>query len=182
MSMILPEEFAFRFAERTMANLRHIDNATKCQNPTTYEITQLVNSALGLLIFPKEKFFETIPQTQFTDLQGKGWPVREASNDVIDKIIREVGGGKLIAKRKKDKKKEVDDLRTMVKNMRHAFAHGNIAYYSSDGAKIEGLYIWNTPSGDDNKNIITWAAEFSVLELHQFCSKFCDAFLSLEPR
>lgn len=49
------------FAERTLVNLRQIESLSE-SGYEAYEVTQLINSLLGLLIFPKERFHESIPE------------------------------------------------------------------------------------------------------------------------
>ena len=45
------------FAERTRANLRAIERLGT-EGVEAYETTQLLNSMLGLLVFPREEFIE----------------------------------------------------------------------------------------------------------------------------
>lgn len=71
----IPEElrdekdaFVFSFANRTKRNLKHIEriaeiekaNGTSVQRATVFEVTQLINSMIGLVTFPKEAFFDRI--------------------------------------------------------------------------------------------------------------------------
>ena len=43
--------------------------------PEVYEVTQLINSCLGLLIFPQQEYFDHIPHTPVVELEQEGWPV-----------------------------------------------------------------------------------------------------------
>jgi HEPN pEK499 p136 len=63
------------FAERTRKNLRTI-NDLKAKGVEVYEVTQLVNSMLGLLVFPRENFIDQVPQTSLSELEADGWPYR----------------------------------------------------------------------------------------------------------
>ena len=50
--------YVFSFAERTLSNLQLIEYLEKTnKNVNAYETTQLINSAIGLLVFPKEKYY-----------------------------------------------------------------------------------------------------------------------------
>jgi len=61
------KEFIKDFAKRTFDNLKIICDNEK-EKKTGYEVTQLVNSCIGLLIFPKEEYFKKwkqIPGMEF---------------------------------------------------------------------------------------------------------------------
>ena len=49
------------FAERTRKNLRAIEDL-QAKGGEAYEVTQLVNSMLGLLVFPRERFSIKFPR------------------------------------------------------------------------------------------------------------------------
>ena len=68
------------FAERTRKNLRAIEDL-QAKGGEAYEVTQLVNSMLGLLVFPRERFIDQIPQTSLSDLEADGWPVPKVVGD-----------------------------------------------------------------------------------------------------
>jgi hypothetical protein len=65
------------FAVRTRANLTRIYDLAALeqgQDPasrTVFEVTQLINSMLGLLVFPKEAY-KGIPATPISDLEKGG--------------------------------------------------------------------------------------------------------------
>ena len=51
------------FARRTRINLETIRTFQKAKpDPQVYEVTQLINSMLGLLILPPHRFIESVPQ------------------------------------------------------------------------------------------------------------------------
>ena len=57
------------FAQRTKANLRFIQRAAKEKKgqdseSIVYEVTQLINSMLGLLAFERNCFHDSIPNTR----------------------------------------------------------------------------------------------------------------------
>ena len=67
------EQFIIDFAKRTRANLEFIEAAEK-DGQSVFEVTQLANSLLGLLIFPKERYMDSIPNTPLAELVSNGWP------------------------------------------------------------------------------------------------------------
>ena len=48
------------FARRTRTNLEFIRHARN-HGESVYEVTQLVNSMLGLLVFPQQQYVDRIP-------------------------------------------------------------------------------------------------------------------------
>lgn len=65
------------FIYRTRENLRVIEDLAQRPNPQcgqVYEVTQLINSLLGLIVFPHEAFPSSIPDERLDDLAEAGWP------------------------------------------------------------------------------------------------------------
>ncbi len=60
------------FAERTQKNLRYIQAARE-QREGVHEVTQIVNSLLELVVFPWEKHFKKVTDSEkLEDLYEKG--------------------------------------------------------------------------------------------------------------
>jgi hypothetical protein len=59
--------------ERTKQNLEAIDNLAG-SGGAVWDVTQLVNSLLGLLVFPASQFYKSIDQTPLEALYNSGWP------------------------------------------------------------------------------------------------------------
>ena len=68
------EELVSDFATRTRENLSVI-RALQHQGQKVYEVTALMNSMLGLLVFPQQSYVQAIPETPLSELQAEGWPV-----------------------------------------------------------------------------------------------------------
>lgn len=66
------------FAMRTAKNLELIEKMRK-EDPCAevFEVTQLVNSMLGLLVFPQQKYFNKIEKIPLAALKAQGWPIPE---------------------------------------------------------------------------------------------------------
>lgn len=64
------------FARRTRQNLDLLRNIQK-QHPELeiYEVTQLVNSMLGLLVFPQQQYIRDVPAIPLDELACQGWPI-----------------------------------------------------------------------------------------------------------
>jgi hypothetical protein len=65
------------FAHRTRKNLRIIEQGSKSAPKEYFEVTQLVNSAIGLLMFPQQEFVESLPEWTLDDLRQRAWPIPE---------------------------------------------------------------------------------------------------------
>ena len=71
------------FAQRTLHNLRFIEQQYKLfrdgQSDTeVYEVTQLINSMLGLLVFPKETFWQYLKPLTFEQIPADVCPFRKS--------------------------------------------------------------------------------------------------------
>ena len=135
------------FAERTRKNLRTIEDL-QAKGGEAYEVTQLVNSMLGLLVFPRERFIDQIPQTSLSDLEADGWPVPKVVGDFP----------------------QARDLRELIRYLRNAIAHFNIEFI---GEKIQSVRVWNTK---DKRT--TWKAEIGLKELRAIAERFTDLLLA----
>ena len=59
------------FANRTRKNLVAIRNL-KSAGADVFDLTQLINSLLGLLVFPRERYVDRIPATPLNELAKRG--------------------------------------------------------------------------------------------------------------
>ena len=137
------------FAERTRRNL-HLLRRLQQENSEleVYEVTQLVNSMLGLLVFPQQCWYEQIPETPLSKLKEQGWPIPRVVGDFLDPT----------------------DLRQLVRYLRNAVSHFNIRFSVDDEGQIAGLTVWNRPPRSE----INWRAELSLEEIELITEKFLD--------
>ena len=108
---------------------------------------------LGLLVFPRERFVDQIPQTSLSELQANGWPIPR----VLGKFP------------------QAGDLRELVRYLRNAIAHFNIEFLSEGTNEIRLLKVWNT---DPRTPKTTWEAELGVNELRGISERFIDLLLT----
>jgi hypothetical protein len=131
------------FATRTKANLALIQTAAKT-GQDAYEVTQFINSLLGLLIFPQQEFYDKIPKTKLADLEKDGWPIPRVCNNY----------------------KQVRNLSELLRYLRNSIAHFGLSF-TAKKEHIDGIIIWNTlPSGQ-----INWKAELKIEELERITDK-----------
>lgn len=147
------------FALRTRINLEYIEREVSIDStePEVYEVTQLVNSLLGLIVFPREEYMSRLPQAQtpLAELVKQGWAVPRVVEDYP----------------------QVKTLGKLIDYMRHAISHCNIKFISNTQREITGIKLWNCEYGRPEK--ITWKAELNIEELRNLAFKFID--LIIEP-
>jgi len=142
------------FAYRTRKNLDTLRTLQQTQpDVEVYEVTQLINSMLGLLVFPEQRFFNEIPRTPLDELARQGWPIPKVEGDYP----------------------QVKDLQQLVRYLRNGISHFNIKFYADGRAKIEGLLIWN--EDPRNNNDITWKARLSIDDIEKITSRFIELLL-----
>lgn len=126
------------FASRTKKNLETLRQLQK-QHPEIeiYDVTQLINSMLGLLVFPQQSYFKKIPKITLVELQTQGWPIPKVTPS----------------------SKQAKNLRDLMRYMRNSVAHCNIIFLTDDRNVIIGLRMWNTWKSDDKLLRVTKSGE-----------------------
>jgi len=125
------------FARRTLHNLRFIEG-NKTQ-PDVYEVTQLINSMLGLLVFPKEEFWDTI----------------------LPIPLKDIPSFQKIHVRCDTYKEKCNDLKTLIRHMRNSISHFRIEF-RDDKNYVSHIAMSDQHNGQD------WQAEMSVFDLREF--------------
>ena len=147
------EDIIADFAKRTEANLQTIRRLAREAGATpAFEVTQLVNSMLGLLVFPQQRYIDRIPEIPIAELASKGWPIPEVVGDYP----------------------QAPNLRQLVRMLRNAIAHCNLKFVPGVGNEIESLTVWNT---EPRTGKVTWKARLTVENLDQITSKFVTLLL-----
>src|SRR5688572_21335039 len=120
------EDVVADFAERTKKNLELLKKF-QAENPESavYEVTQLINSMLGLLVFPKEGYFRRIPEIPLSQLIEEGWPIPSVRG-----IFQ-----------------QPETLRELIRLLRNAIAHFNLEFKANEQKQITGLVVWNINRG-----------------------------------
>ena len=112
------------FARRTKSNLEEIQQLQAEEQklgskPKYFEVTQLINSCIGLVIFPYEKAFDYLPEVSLDQI-----PIYQ---EVL--ILHSV------------KKNEPKTLKQLIKKMRNSFAHQNMCFKNYNN-QIVGVHLW----------------------------------------
>jgi hypothetical protein len=124
--------------QRTMANLKFIEERQRPDGP--YEVTQLVNSFLGVLVHPWEKHEALLNEALDKNGCRCGFPT----------IQNKIGNVQT-------------PLKDIFNKLRDGMAHGNVKYNGSNG-EVESLTIWNIPiyiNRVKNTDTRNWEAEMS---------------------
>ena len=146
------QELVRDFAERTRENLLLVRNSTHSGGPG-FEVTQLVNSMLGLLVLPQQRYFDRIPAITIDKLRELGWPEAVLQADIGS----------------------VKDLQVLCRYLRNGIAHFNIEFTATAGT-LDGLVIWNYPGGDSQSHR-NWQVSLSIDDLREVADRFVDLML-----
>ena len=143
------------FAQRTKTNLETL-RALQIESPDkqVFEVTQLINSLLGLLVFPQERFYGKIPKTPIEELPASGWAVPQVYGEFD----------------------QVENLYQLVKYLRNAVAHFNIEFTADEWGQINGLIVWNCKDTQGKK--INWRAKLTLNDLEKITDRFIDLILN----
>jgi len=138
------------FAERTKRNLEYIRRAYRDESQAqVYEVTQLINSMLGLLVFPEQCYFNDIPEIPFCKLEADGWPKIKVSPGFP----------------------QVKTLKCLMKYLRNAVAHFNMEFLTDLNCQISGVRVWNK-NPKTRKTI--WMSELSLDDLEKITERFIE--------
>ena len=142
------EKLLADFANRTRHNLQIIREIRETQpEREAYEVTQLINSMLGLLVFPKERYLSNIPNKTLDALKKEGWPIPEVRPGFT----------------------EVKDFHQFLSFMRNAIAHFNVEFLQNEKSEITGLKVWNKRGG-----IKIWQVELELEQMEDIALRFID--------
>ncbi|MCL5952080.1 MAG: HEPN family nuclease [Chloroflexi bacterium] len=145
------------FASRTRKNLRFIENSLGEPEVEVFEVTQLVNSMLGLLVFPQQEYVDRIPATPLAELEQRGWPhIRTARGfptcETLDQLVR---------------------------YLRNSIAHFNVRFIYNESGDISGVTLWNVDTRKRAKPR-TWQADLQIDDLRKIVDRFLDMLESDE--
>lgn len=184
------EVFLNEFATRTKANLEYIEKNAEYAN--LYEVTQLINSLLGLIIIPVEKYkIEKKP----SDNTLKNVSLEDYKK--INNIIEEC---------KKSKRWFCDyyndsSVSRFIEHIRNAVAHGgcngihffpvtddtndritDVIFYDNNAVKIKKKNNNDQDEGSDNKEINEFCVKLSISELKQLVQCISNLYCRYEKR
>lgn len=152
---MMPHEPVRDVMRRTMHNLKFVKDRASATGP--YEVTQLLNSFLGALAHPWEKYRPDLMAISLIAAQADGWPNirKELPTDIDPSSL-----GKLVGL------------------MRNAIAHGNIEFVPDDKGQICKLRLWNIPPGKQRN----WGTVITVDDMETFLMCFVKLAEALDKK
>lgn len=142
------------FIKRTQHNLSLVRGHATA-NKEAYEVTQLINSMLGLLVLPQQICFGKIPQLTMNELRELGWP---------EPALKGEYG-------------ELSDLRELLNHLRNSITHFNMMFTETGGV-LDGVAIWNHKGGK-RENPKNWQVTLGLDELMTVTNRLIDLILEL---
>jgi hypothetical protein len=140
------------FAIRTRKNLLFLEQA-RTDGADVHVVAQLVNSLLGVVVFPWEKqLVLRLGRLRLETLRNQGWPQWDLTVGTCDTL------GQLIRK------------------FRHAVAHGNVRFTSESRLLDEVFVEVANFSQPPAKGPPTWAARMRADRLREFCLRLIYLF------
>ena len=141
------EEMIKDFSLRTFRNLKII-----CDHKSVYEVTHLLNSCLGLLVFPEDKYFDTLwkdepnmsfPNSQIASVAGTVTSCHQILDDNPCRCSSHYGH--------------------MLRHLRNAFAHCEFTTFPENEGEIKKiLFIDKKPKSD----IVVVEYELTIEDLY----------------
>ncbi|GAB6124476.1 HEPN family nuclease [Humidesulfovibrio idahonensis] len=139
------------FIMRTKANLEIIATRELQEGEERYEVTQLINSLLGLLIMPQQEDIVRPGEYLLGDLERHGWA-----------LPRRVGGND-----------SPNDLSQLLRKMRNSIAHWGLAFQGENG-ELSAITMKDV---DPQTDRIVWEATLTVCALKEFVSHLSSLVL-----
>lgn len=145
------------FAKRTLANLDLVKRAADEGRADTYEVTQLWNSLLGLIVAPRERDMKILPKIPLAQLHAVGWPVITTAGEL-----------------------QSETLRGLVGTLRNAVAHFNVEFHADRGGEIQYVSLWNEAT-DKGRPLPgrphSWDGRIDIDQLEQLARKIASTYV-----
>ncbi|MCX6555476.1 MAG: HEPN family nuclease [Candidatus Aminicenantes bacterium] len=137
-------DFPKDFLKRTQDNLEKYSGK--------YEITNLINNCLGLIVIPKEFIIDNIEDYELLDSEIK-YGISKTNINFENKNDY--------------------SLKNIIRHIRNGIAHGRIEQKSSEG-KIVGLRIFDCNKENSPEN---FSIKLSINEMKEFAKELSNDFL-----
>lgn len=153
------EEFIADFARRTKSNLLVIEENAKFSKDC-YEVTQMINSLVGLLVFPQQKYFQKIP-TEF--------PTKEMER-ILDNSKSTYP----------DEVNKPKAFNTIIKHMKNAVSHERLSILPQGPQEIEEIVFRDQIKDKYSAIVYTFEIKLSIEEFRIFLLEMCDFAINLK--
>lgn len=153
--MSMYTDFTRDFAERTLKNLDYIETSEK-KGENTYEITQLINSFLGLIVFPQENDKARVSQVA-----------------IDSKIIQDLDV--CITGNTYTGQYGAVNLQNLIYHFRNAISHGHIEPYANENGEIFKIEFQDQNPFKKNEE---FRIEVEISLLRKFVRAFAEALIT----
>jgi hypothetical protein len=171
------EYFLYDFTDRTKKNLEYIEKHYK--EDDLYEVTQVINSLLGLIVIPYEASKDLNEQT----IESIAPSDYSAINSLIELCIKE--------KRLYSDYKEKTSVRNFIKHIRNSVSHGGnegIHFYPiSEGIQISNIIFYDTYVKKNNQSELPpkkyqFCVNIKIDELRTLINNISNIYCSFDKR
>lgn len=147
--------FTADFSKRTLRNLDCVQQQVRRGEPGAYEVTQLWNSLLGLVVLPHERMIEGLATTSVQELS----PGRSPLSTTLGAAPETVGD--------------------LIKRLRNAVAHFNVEFNIGTDGEIASATVWNEARGRraTTPGRRTWEGVITVGSLEALARLIANAYI-----
>ena len=162
MTLFVSRNEAIGVVQRNRKNVVHMRNARR-RGENVHEVTHLVNSLLGMVVYPWERhLMEAMQETRIDSLAAEGWPKWKV---VVDNYTH-----------------KTDTLGRLVEHLRNAASHGRVRFegagkgsgrLSADSKEPVQVVVIaeDIPLGGESAR---WEAHIGGDDLYSFCLHLAD--------
>ena len=166
------EHFIKDFSERTKFNLDYIKKCRKENGP--YEVTQMINSLLGIIILPVEKYKDSYIQPLNKD-KARFDELKASINRIVDNCKKE--------NRYRSTYSSIDNPFAFLRRLRNAVSHSGkygLHFYplTESGENISGIILYDF---DDNHNS-EFCIHLTIEELENLIHYATDLYILLDKK
>ena len=178
------ESFLRDFASRTVENLGYID--LECRNKELFEVTQLINSLLGLVIIPVEAYKKTCV---IDDRKLKATSKKDY--DTIEIILERCKNEKRLfcdyIKNQHEKQMGRVCVSKFISHLRNSVAHGGnngIHFYPvSESEKISEIIFYDNNECNKKSSIINeFCIKLTLDELRELVNSISNLYCKFEKK
>ena len=155
--MFVTRNEAIGFALRTRKNLRYVRSAFD-QGEDVHVVTHLVNSFLGIVVVPKERYLEEdFWSVGLDELTERGWPKWRITLDDPPKNAP-----------------KTETLGALIRHLRNAASHGRFQFTGNADSRCLSEVGLLVEDGPPKAKVPNWRSEISGPDLYRFCVQLAD--------
>ena len=150
------------FAKRTLKNLDYVDSATDPESsvPKVHLVTQIVNSMLGLMVFPHAIYLHPNSESLLKKLED----IRLDESDIADKW----------AITEDTYEEQCETLGVLIWHIRNGASHRRVQF-SSDSLDPSSVRVYvQDQKKRKGRPLERWTAQSRADHLHVFCRDFVE--------